>query len=69
MARAFRQAESDVQQLLRDCEEVHTLLRPSISCEYFAMRQGESHLLGLLDRAEQIGKRALDLVNLHDTVA
>jgi len=33
------------------------------------MRQGESHLLGLLDRAEQIGKRALDLVNLHDTVA
>lgn len=65
--RAYRRAESDVQQLLGDCEAVHELLRQGISHEYFAMRQGESHLLDLLSRAEEIGQRALDLVEAHNS--
>ena len=60
---------SDAQDLLWDCERVHQRLAQGIRHEYAAMRQGESHLLGLLHRAEQIGQRALDLVEARNAAA
>lgn len=69
VGRAYRQADRDVQQLLRDCEKALQLLRRGVRHEYDAMRQGGSHLQDLLCRAEAIGQRALDLVDAHKTAA
>ena len=69
VARAYRQAERDVQALLRDCEEVNALLQRGVRHEYAAMGQGGSHLQDLVRRAEAIGRHALDLVDAHKTAA
>jgi len=69
VARAYRQAERDVQGLLWDCEKAHQRLQRDIRHEYTAMRQGGSHLLDLLRQAEAIGQRALDLVDAHNAAA
>jgi len=68
-SRAYRQAERDVQALLRDCEEVNALLQRGVRHEYAAMGQGGSHLQDLVRRAEAIGRHALDLVDAHKTAA
>jgi len=69
VARAHQRALSDVQDLLWDCEKAHQRLQQGIGHEYDAMRHGGSHLLGLLHRAEDIGQRALALVDAHNTAA
>jgi hypothetical protein len=49
--RLVRRAETDAQRLISDCEALRLRLKGGIEQEYRAMRQGESHLYGLLAEA------------------
>jgi hypothetical protein len=57
VARELASATSDVNSLLRDCEEVRVSLSAGgIGHEYKAMKQGQSHLRELLTRTLSIAK-------------
>jgi hypothetical protein len=51
-----RRAETDAQRLIAECEALRLRLKGGIEHEYRAMRQGESHLYGMLGKALDMTK-------------
>jgi hypothetical protein len=54
--RMLIRAETDVQHLINDCEALRLRLNAGIKHEYDAMRQGQSHLIDLIDDALALAK-------------
>ena len=54
--RLLIRAETDAQRLINDCEALRLRLKGGIKQEYDAMRQGQSHLIDLIDDALALAK-------------
>ncbi len=54
--RLLRRAETDAQRLIAECEAARVRLKGGIEHEYRAMRQGESHVSGLLGDARALAQ-------------
>ena len=54
--RLLIRAETDAQRLINDCEALRLRLNAGIKHEYDAMRQGQSHLIDLIDDALALAK-------------
>jgi hypothetical protein len=54
--RLLSHAETDAKRLIADCEAIRLRLKGGIKQEYDAMRQGQSHLIDLIDDALALAK-------------
>lgn len=54
--RLLSHAETDAKRLISDCEAIRLRLKGGIKQEYEAMRQGQSHLIDLIDYTLALAK-------------
>jgi hypothetical protein len=59
VAALMRQANAEANRILAAADKVHNLLKLGIKTEYDAMRAGGSHVVPLLDDAEELAWRSL----------